>query len=77
MRKSFMYNSRFRSILLVVGAFTIVSVLALWTFNALAELFSWPQAQFRHAIAVVALLLTVKWALTLHRDDQRIERFRH
>ena len=62
-----MYNSKFRKIIIAAGALTLLSVAALWSFNALSELFGGPQAQYQHAIAAITLLLVLKWGLTLHR----------
>jgi hypothetical protein len=62
-----MYNSIFRKIILAAGAFTLFSVAALWSFNALSELFGGPQAQYQHAIAAIVFLLVLKFGLTRHR----------
>ncbi len=62
-----MYHSILRKIILATGAFTLFSVAALWSFNALSELFGGPQAQYQHAIAAITLLLVLKWGLTRHR----------
>ena len=71
-----MRNSKFRPIFIALGAFALLSVVALWSYNAMSELFSWPQAQYKHAIAVIALLLIVKWGLTSHRAGQKTRRIR-
>ncbi len=42
-----MYNSTFRKIIIAAGAFTLFSIAALWSFNALSELFGGPQAQYQ------------------------------
>ena len=59
-----MHNSIFRQIFISMGVFALFSVVSLWPFNVLSELFNWPQAQYKHAIAVIALLLILKWCLT-------------
>ena len=43
-------------------ALALVSIFGFWSFNALSELFGGPLAQFKHAVAAVGLLLTIKWA---------------
>ena len=72
-----MYNSKFRPIAFALGAFALLSVVALWSFNALSELFGWPQAQYKHAIAFIALLLIGKWILTAHRAGLGNKDVRH
>jgi hypothetical protein len=62
-----MYNSTFRKTIIAAGAFTLFSVAALWSFNALSELFGGPQTQYQHVIAAITLLLVLKWGLTRHR----------
>ena len=43
--------------LLAAGlAIAVIMVAGLWSWNTLAELFGAPEAQFRHAIAVLVLL---------------------
>lgn len=74
-----MYNSTFRKIIIAAGAFTLFSVAALWSFNALSELFGGPQAQYQHVIAAIALLVVLKWGLTRHRggDVKTSINYRH
>jgi len=72
-----MYNSIFKKIILAAGTFTLFSVAALWSFNALSELFGGPQAQYQHAIAAIALLLILKWGLTRHRRGDVKTRIKH
>jgi hypothetical protein len=72
-----MYNSTFGKIIIAAGAFTLFSVGALWSFNALSELFGGPQAQYQHAIAAIVLLLVLKWGLTRHRGGDVKTRINH
>jgi uncharacterized membrane protein YgdD (TMEM256/DUF423 family) len=72
-----MYNSIFTKIIIAAGAFAILSVAALWSFNALSELFGGPQAQYQHAIAAIALLLVLRWSLTTHRRADIRTRISH
>jgi len=59
-----MYQYTFRNLIITSGALTLFSVVVLWSFNELSELFGGPQAQFKHAIATVGILLVVKWIVT-------------
>lgn len=69
-----MHSSKFRPIFIAIIAFALLSVVALWSFNTLSELFSWPQAQYKHAIAAIALLFIAKWALTSPQGRPEIEK---
>ena len=51
-----------RHLLVALATITIVAVIGLWSWNTLAELFGAPQAQFRHALAALALLLLLRLA---------------
>lgn len=59
-----MYQYPIRKLLIASAALALVSVIVFWSFNELSELFSGPQAQFKHAIAATGLLLAVKWIVT-------------
>jgi membrane protein implicated in regulation of membrane protease activity len=72
-----MYKSTFSKIIIAAGAFTLLSVAALWSFNALSELFGGPQAQYQHVIAAIVLLLVLKWGLTRHRGGDAKTRINH
>ena len=61
-----MHKATFRKIVIAAGAFALLLLAALWSFNALSELFGGPQAQYRHAIAAIVLLLVLKWSLAPH-----------
>ena len=45
-----------------VMTLALVSLIGLWSFNALSALFGVPPAQFKHAIATVGLLLIINWS---------------
>jgi hypothetical protein len=60
------HNDRFRKTFIAAAALALASLIVLWSFNTLAELFGGPMAQFKHAIAAVGLLLVVKWACKYH-----------
>ena len=72
-----MYNSKFRKIFIAVGTFALLSAAALWSFNTLSELIGGPQAQYRHVIAAIAVLLVLKWGLRPNRDGHGTTRFNH
>ena len=55
-RKHRQYLNRHRQLALAVIAFLLASVAGLWSWNTLAELFTWPQAQYRHALAALLFL---------------------
>ncbi len=47
--------------LLAAGlAIVAIAVAGLWSWNTLAELFGAPEAQFRHVVAVLVLLATLR-----------------
>lgn len=68
-----MNRQTIRYILVGTGYFILLAVIGIWAFNALAELFGGPQAQFKHAIAVAALLFVLK-ARGLHNRQWRHSR---
>lgn len=59
-----MYQYTFRKLFIASGALALISVIVFWSFNELSELFGGPQAQFKHAIAAIGILLVVKWIVT-------------
>jgi len=63
-----MYQYTFRTYFIASGALTLISVVAFWSFNELSELFGGPQAQFKHAIAALGILLVVKWIVNRFGD---------
>ena len=58
-----MHNSRFRKSFIAAGVFVLFSVAAYWSFNELSALFGGPQAQYKHAIAAIVMLLVLKWPI--------------
>jgi hypothetical protein len=59
-----MYQYTFRKLFIASGALAVFSVIVIWSFNELSELFGGPQAQFKHAIAAIGILLVIKWIVT-------------
>jgi DNA-binding MarR family transcriptional regulator len=61
--------------LLIAGvALSAIAMTGLWSWNTLAELFGAPEAQFRHAIAALALLATLRLAIPHRRTAFRRHR---
>jgi len=67
-----MINSRFKHWIYMISVFLAASVAALWSWNTLSELYSWPLAQFKHVLAVFILLLLIRWSLFAkhHRSNR-------
>lgn len=57
--------SRFDIKHLLLAGITLaaIAVVGLWSWNTLAQLFGAPEAQLRHAVAVLALLAAVRFAV--------------
>lgn len=65
-----MNHRTFRQFFIAVVVLAICSAFVLWSFNVLSELYNGPQAQYKHAIAAIGLLLVSKWNLThLHQRE--------
>ncbi len=62
-RKHRQYLSRHGHWLLPLSTFLLASVASLWSWNVLAELFAWPEAQYRHALAALLILFVAGRAL--------------
>lgn len=61
--------------LLIAGvALSAIAMTGLWSWNTLAELSGAPEAQFRHAIAALALLATLRLAIPHRRTAFRRHR---
>ncbi len=58
-----MHESDSRNYFIGGALFALLSVAALWSFNTVADLFGEPAAQYKHAIAAIALLFILKWSL--------------
>ncbi len=58
-----MRESKYRHYFIVAMLFALLSVAALWSFNTIAEFLGAPAAQYKHAIAAIALLFVVKLSL--------------
>jgi hypothetical protein len=48
---------------LAVGYWLLASALLLWSWNTLVDLFGMPGAEFRHALAAIALVLLLRLLL--------------
>lgn len=56
-------------------AFAAIAIVGLWSWNTLAELFGAPEAQFKHAVAAMALIMTPR--LATRRRHPAVRRRRH
>lgn len=72
-----MYEYTFRNVVITSGALALFSVIVLWSFNELSELFGGPQAQFKHAISAIGILLVIKWIVTRSGDGHARTSNRH
>ncbi len=61
-----MNRNHTRHLLLAAAMFAATVVAVLWSWNTLAPLFGAPEAQFRHAVAALVLILTLR-VVTAHR----------
>ncbi len=68
-----MRNINYKYIFYTACLFLLMSVAGLWSWNTISELFNWPQAQYRHVLAVFVLFLVIKWSLySDHRKFHRV-----
>lgn len=58
-----MHKRAYRHWLAAAVAFLAVSVVLLWSWNTLAEVFSGPAIQYKHALAAAGMLAALRWAL--------------
>jgi len=49
----------------------LVLLAGLWSWNTLAELFNAPHAQFRHMVAALVLLLSLRWVVLRGRHANK------
>jgi hypothetical protein len=55
-----MQKLNYKAFLIVFCVILLALVIGLWSWNTLAELFDWQQAQLKHAVAALALLLIAR-----------------
>jgi len=73
-----MRNPHHKSLAYGIGLLILVSLAGLWSWNTLSELFSLPQAQYRHALAALILLLILRRGFSSRRRvARRVFRGRH
>lgn len=58
-----LHSGKLRQVVIAVGVFLLLTIVALWSWNTLSELFNFPHAQYRHAVAATALLLITGWTV--------------
>jgi hypothetical protein len=56
-----------KHLLVAFLAFALIAATGLWSWNTLADLFGAPEAQFRHALAALALLAILRLAIRRRR----------
>lgn len=67
-----MHNLNYKHYLYAIGLFLSASVVSLWSWNTIAELFGLPLAQYKHVLAAFCLLFILKWTLSIgYRNDDR------
>jgi len=71
-----MNQLEFKHLLAACLAFAVMAATGLWSWNTLADLFGTPEAQFRHAVALLALL-AVAHILVVPVHRCRWQRSRH
>jgi len=59
-----MNKFNFKSAIIIFSTLFLALVAVLWSWNTLSELFGWPHAQFKHAVAAVSIVLLGKWIAT-------------
>ena len=64
-----MSHDKYMKLFITVMALALVSVIGLWSFNVLSELFGGPLFKFKHAVAIVGLLLIIKWTHNKQRHN--------
>lgn len=69
-----MRHTILRHVLVAAGALFAVSIIGLWSWNTLAALFDAPAAEFRHALAFLALLIIVRSALLPPRQRHALNK---
>ncbi|MBT7952646.1 MAG: hypothetical protein HN764_13540 [Gammaproteobacteria bacterium] len=65
-----MSNFTQKNIIFVSCLFFVASVFGLWSWNTIAELFSLPEAQYKHALAAFFLVALLR--LGLFAPDHRV-----
>jgi hypothetical protein len=66
--KKIFTNKLGRSVLYVC-AFILITIFGLWSWNTISELFNGPQAQYKHVIAAISLLLITRIFLFQHANS--------
>ena len=64
-----MRQFNYKQMLYVTSLFILCSVIGMWSWNTLSDLFSLPHAQYRHVIAAFSLLFIMKWVFASRHSD--------
>jgi dolichyl-phosphate-mannose--protein O-mannosyl transferase len=68
-----MHKFNLKYLLMGIGLFFLLTILTLWSWNTLAQLFGLPHAQFRHLIALFFIIFILKGIFSA---DRHFDRFR-
>lgn len=63
-----MNQSKYKHLLYAIVIFTLATIAGLWSWNTLSGLFGLPDAQYRHVLAAMCMLIILKWVITPHRE---------
>lgn len=64
-----MNNRKYRHIVAAILTFIALTIVGLWSWNTVVELFDGPAVEYRHVVAVFAIAMLLRMML-LTRSDQ-------
>jgi len=68
-----MRNLNHKQYFYAIGVFLLATIVGLWSWNTMSELFNFPQAQYKHVLAAFILLVILKHGLSSnHRPITRV-----
>jgi uncharacterized membrane protein YuzA (DUF378 family) len=57
------HTANFGHVICAIGTVVILTIVGLWSWNTLGDLFGLPAAQYRHVIAAIGLLFVLRFSL--------------
>jgi MFS-type transporter involved in bile tolerance (Atg22 family) len=57
-----------------IGVFVLLIMIMMWSLNTLTDLFGLPHAQFRHLVAIVIIIMSLKWIFSSGRPFHRFRK---
>jgi uncharacterized membrane protein YuzA (DUF378 family) len=57
------HTGKFEHLVIAIGAFLLLSIVGLWSWNTLADLFGLSAVQYRHILAAIGLLFVMRYSL--------------